>query len=430
MPSSTNSNSLSDLIDARAHAAPLLYVGKRSFMLRPQMRWLLALLLVVALLFRQGLVVLLLGLLGLALLVAKLWSRYAFHGVRYSRTFSTDRAFVGDEIMLTQRIENAKLLGIASLKIDDVVPDKLEYPDQPLLPHASTNTQVLRRWTALRPYEAISWRVPIRCTRRGLYTFETTHLEAVDMFGLEERTLELANRQRLLVYPALLPLNQPLLRAQHPIGDVRAPRQLLTDPSRTAGIRDYRRDDPFKAIHWSASARRGELQTRMFEPTTSLEIAILLNLDTFEFAWQGMRYDLIEHMISLAATVATEAADDRISFGLYANGALGDSGHLLRLPASRAPGQREAALGGLAKLVAYSVLPFPALLRRIGPTLDWGATLVIISALATDELQTAVLRLARRGRRVLWLHTGDAALPTLPGVDVRVIDGAQRWARA
>lgn len=398
-------------------------------MFKPQLRWLLVVLLGLALLLRQGLAVVLLGLLGLALGFAYLWARWAFHRVTYTRTLSNDRAFVGDRVTLTVRLENTKLLGLPSLRIDDVVPAKLGYDDQHLLPHPQSHLQIWRRRIGLRPYEAVSWSIDVGCAQRGFYTFGPVHLEATDAFGFQSRELDLLTRTNLIIYPELIALPNLHLRAQHPIGESRAPRQLLTDPSRTVGVRDYRREDPFKTIHWGATARRGELQTRVFEPTTSLDVAIMLNLDTFEHYWEGMRFDLIERMISAAATVATEAANQRLRFGLYVNGTPAESGQLIRIPPSRSPAQLNIVLEALATVVPYSITPFPNLLRQIGPSLDWGATIVMISAVPSDAVQSAVLRLKRGGRRVLWLYGGDDAVPQLPGIEIQSIgSGGSQWA--
>jgi uncharacterized protein (DUF58 family) len=400
-----------------------------SSMFKPQFRWVFISLLILALLLRQGLAIMLLGLLGLALALSYVWGRWAFHRVSYSRVLSNDRAFVGEEVTLTVRLSNPKLLGLPSLKIDDTVSARLSYGEQQMLPHPQSHLRIWRRRIGLRPYEALSWSIQLRCPQRGFFTFGPVRLEAADAFGFQVREVELPIRTSLIVYPELVALPKLYLRAQHPIGEMRAPRHLLTDPVRAVGVRDYRREDPFKTIHWGATARRGELQTRVFEPTTSLDVAIMLNLDTFEHYWEGMRYDLIERMISAAATVASEASNERLRFGLYANGAPGDSGQLIRIPPSRSPAQLPMVLEALAKVVPYSITPFPNLLRAAGSSLSWGATIVIISAVPSNALMTAVLRLKRHGRRVLWLYAGDGPMPQLPGVEVQSIGGgAPSWA--
>lgn len=393
-------------------------------------RGVLLILLLVALLLRQGLVILLFGLMGLAIGAALLWGRWALRRLSYERTVSAPRAFVGDEVTLTQRVVNAKLLWIPSLRIDETIPADLDLIDQRLLAHPKRNLATLRRWATLRPYEALIWTARVRCPRRGYFRFGPTHLEATDTFGIHTRTLDDDRWTSLVVYPELIAVPDLGLRARHPIGEARAPRQLLTDPSRTIGIRDYRRDDPFKAIHWGATARRGELQTRIFEPTTSLQVVILLNIDTFEYYWEGMRYDLVEPMISAAATVATQAAESRLSVGLYSNGTLGDGGNMVRVVPGRSPSQLALILESLAKMTAYSALAFPAMLQRIGATIDHGTTIVLISAVASESITTALLQLSR-GRRIVWLYTGDESTPSVPGVEVVPLSlAAARWARS
>lgn len=398
-------------------------------MLQKRSRELIVVLLLVALLLRQGLAVLLLGLLGLVLLAVLLWSRWALQRVVFERRLSAERGFVGDQVTLTQRVSNRKPLGLPSLQIDDSVPAQLEYPDADILPHAVSRFKTLRRWTQLRSYEAVSWNATLNCTKRGLFEWGPVRLAAADAFGLESVEHEQAAPLKLLVYPELLPLPELPLLARHPLGDARARRQLLTDPSRTIGVRDYRRDDPFKAIHWGATARRGELQTRVFEPTTNLSVVIVLNLDTFEHYWEGMRYDQVETMISAAATVATRAADERLSFGLYSNGASAGSGQLVRIAPGRTHSQLEVVMESLARLIPFSIMSFPTLLQRLGPSLDWGATIVLINAVASEPIKAELLRL-QRGRRIVWLWAGSGPAPGVPGVDVVAIDASvARWQR-
>src|ERR1041384_5827228 len=81
----------------------------------------LILLLLLAIIARQGLLVLLLTLVLLATGMAALWSRWALRRVFYDRQLSHTRAFVGDEVELTIRIENRKLLPLPSLQVRERV---------------------------------------------------------------------------------------------------------------------------------------------------------------------------------------------------------------------------------------------------------------------------------------------------------------------
>ncbi len=395
--------------------------------LKPRWRGLLIVLVVFALLLRQGLATTLLGLLCVTLALVALWGRWALRRMSYERVLSTPRALVGDEITLTLRIANRKLLGLPSLTIDDVVPAPLEFVSQQLLPHTLLNTKLLRHWTTLRPYEAVSWNIAVRCQKRGLYTFGPAQLTATDAFGLVTRELEIEGRTQLLVYPELAAIPNLRLRAQHPVGELRAPRQLLTDPSRVVGVRDYRRDDPLKTVHWGATARRGELQSKVFEPTTSLDVAIVLNLDTFEHYWEGVRYDQIEYMIGVAAAVASQSAQQGLGFGLYTNSAPADQKELVHIAPSRSPIQLALVLEVLAKLVPYAITPFPQVLRRLGTSLAWGSTVVLISAVPSEALQSALLRLRKQRGRIIWLYAGDDRAPRVPGIEIVTLKRDVAW---
>src|SRR2546423_394576 len=68
----------------------------------------------------------------LALGIARLSARLALNGVSYSRQLSPNRLFPGDEADLVLRLENRKLLPLASVAITDPVHYSLVRSDQEL----------------------------------------------------------------------------------------------------------------------------------------------------------------------------------------------------------------------------------------------------------------------------------------------------------
>ncbi|MBA3945311.1 MAG: DUF58 domain-containing protein [Herpetosiphonaceae bacterium] len=380
----------------------------------------------IALILGQPVLAWMLGLLFVTVLLADRWSRWSLGRVRYERSLSQSHAFVGDKVVLTMRVVNPKLLSVPGLRCSDVVPARFDY-GTPVLPSTKSNSVVLSRGLALRPYEAVSWQIELQCKVRGLHFFGPVELSASDPFGLNTTSTSIDAPTRLIVYPQLANLPNLTLRPRQPMGDRRTQRQLLTDPTRTIGIRDYQATDPFKTIHWGATARRGALQTRIFEPNTTLDLLIVLDLDTFEHYWEGIHPDLIEYLISVAATAASAAERGQWNFGLYANAGSVDSEQLARVPLGRSPAQLGAVLEALAKLVPYSVVGLPQLLRRIGSEFPWGATVLVISAVPSQDMQGTLLRLAERGRRVRWLYGGDGRLPVIPGVEVEALPFDAAW---
>lgn len=375
-----------------------------------------AVLLVLAVAFGQGLLALLCLALMLVAGMAGLWSRWSLLRVSYTRTLSQRRAFPDDEVDLTIRIVNRKALPLASLQVLDHVPSGLQLLNAPVLARSAHSAQLLNRRTSLRWYESVVWRYKVRCPTRGAYKIGPVELKSGDPFGIYSSDATLEVYDRLLVYPRLLTLRELKLPAHNPLGDVRSG-LLLRDPLRVVGVRDYAPGDPLKDVHWAATARTGSLQTRIYEPTTSHVLAIFLDLDTFEYYYEGIDPMQVERMISATATLAQAGLEAGYAVGLYANGAPAEDEHLARLPPGRSPAQRGQILETLARLTAYSVMPISRLLQFTAHDLAPGSTVLLISCVNSSRRRAVLLRLRELGYKVAWLAMGDEA-PQVPGVRV------------
>ena len=385
----------------------------------------LAVLLALALLAGQGLLALICILLLLTAGMTRLWDRWSLLRVTYQRELSQPRAFPDDEVELVIRISNRKPLPLVALSIRELVPAALQVIGHDKMLDTE-GRQVLNRSASLRWYESIVWRYRLRCTARGAYRLGPAQIEGGDPFGFYRTVKDITDRTSLIVYPRLLPLEQLGLPPRHPLGDLRA-RQLIRDPLRTIGVRDYHPDDPLKYVHWTATARTGALQTRIFESTTAREVAIFLDLDSFERYWQGIDEEQVERLISAAATVAQAGLADGYAVGLYVNGAPFEFEQFVRLPPGRSPAQLERIMETLARLTPYSVTPIARLLRVAATDLPWGATLLLISAIAPEGTRAALLRQREHGRDVAWLYLGEDPPPTVPGVLVRHAPSRADW---
>ncbi|NJM05410.1 DUF58 domain-containing protein [Candidatus Gracilibacteria bacterium] len=401
----------------RFHAPRPRVVGEFVFQKRALSA--LAVLLVLAIVLNQVALALLCIALLLSAGLASLWSRWALRRVSYERSLSQERAFPGDELDLTLRLTNRKLLPLATLAFSDKLPSALHLLDTPTIVSGTNNYQFLQRRTALRWYESVVWHYRVRCTARGSYRIGPVTLESGDPFGLYDVSVAHEAYTRVLVYPQLLTLEELNIPARHPLGDTRA-RQLIRDPLRIIGVRDYAPGDPLKDVHWAATARTGTLQTRIYEETTARTVALFLDLDTFEFYYQGIDAALVERMISAAATLAHEGLRAGYAVGLYANGAPSEHEHLTRLPPGRSPTQLALIMDTLARLTPYSVLPAARLVRQSAVDLPTGSTLLLISAVNSEAIRAALLRQREQGRQVVWLFMGSGEPPAVPGVRVHV----------
>jgi uncharacterized protein (DUF58 family) len=359
-------------------------------------------------------------LLGLLTLVtaggAWLWARYALNRVVYSRTLETDRVFPGEQVRMRVSVVNRKLLPLAWLDVEDQIPDRLRIVEQETLPSGITGMEMLRITTAMRWYERVTWRFHVRCPVRGYFTFGPPTLRSGDLFGFFTGREQLADFASLIVYPRVVALDRIGIPPRHLFGDLRRERQIVTDPSRTIGVRDYRPEDAFRHIHWNATARAQALQTKVFEPTTAVQFGVFLNLDTFEHYWEGIDYERAECAITVAASIAMHALDERHTVGMYANGVVAGSDQPLRTRPSRSPQQAHAILSGLAKLSPIASLNFPRLLRAETARFPWGSTVVVVTAMMTDSLAAVLFDLARVGHRLVLVTIDEVDAPHIRGL--------------
>ncbi|MFZ5919093.1 MAG: DUF58 domain-containing protein [Chloroflexota bacterium] len=357
--------------------------------------------------------------------VSWLWDKYALHGIEYERSFSERRVFVGEEVSLTIRVTNRKLLPLSWLRVDDQVPADLPLLDGRVSPSFQPELGYLSNLFALRWYERVGRTYRLRPHRRGFYTFGPVRLQSGDFFGLFTRRETLQKRNWLIVYPQVRPLAELGLPPKDPFGDVKAPQHIFEDPIRTVGVREYQPGDSFRRIHWKASARLQRYQSRIFEPTTSHQLAIFLNVATFPKAWQGIVPDVLEEAISVAASIASFGAAHKYQVGLLANGSMPNSDQALKVLPGRNPRQLARILEALAAVTGFATTDIERMLIAESPHLSWGATLLIVTATFYDELLATLLRLRDAGRRLVLISL-DARCPDLSDQGIRTFIVSQQ----
>jgi len=357
------------------------------------------------------------GLLVLAILVLAAaatgwaWNRYVLHGINYQRSLSERRAFLGEELELSLEVTNRKLLPVPWLKIEDEYPLPVTILDGTVQPSTKPGIGLLGSLMSLRWYERSKWRYKLRCDKRGVYPFGPAHIEAGDLFGLFNSQYSRSEQDWLIIYPRVKPVELLDLPPKDPFGEVKARQRIFEDPSRTIGIRDYQFRDTLKRIHWKATARRQRLQVRVYEPTTSFQLLIFLNMVTLPRHWQGSIPELLEEVVSAGASIANYAVDKRFQVGLLANGCWPQSDQPLKVLPSRSPDQLTRILEALAAVSAMPTISIEDLLNSESARLPWGATLAVVTAVVTEELLIVMNRLQDAGRRMVLLHMDDKPLP-------------------
>jgi uncharacterized protein (DUF58 family) len=351
------------------------------------------------------------------------WNRLALSGVEYSRQFSVARAFASEVIDVTVSLTNRKFLPLAWIHVEDRVPMKLPFVDARIAATEQPTIGALSHLTATRWFERVNWHYRIECKHRGFYFFGPARLRSGDIFGLFTSAMILDPQTRLIVYPRLIALAELGFPGKHPFGDKRAVQNLFEDPSRTVGVRDYHREDPFKRIHWKATARRNELQVRVLEPSIVPHLAVFLNVNTFEKHWHGTDSALLERMVSVAASIADHAARQKFAVGLIANGSVPHSDQSIKVMPGRSPDQLLKILEALAAITGFPTAEFNQLLVAESSRLAWGATMVVVTCIVNDKLLASMLRLHDAGRRMALVSMDNSfSGDEVEGIEVFHVD--------
>jgi uncharacterized protein (DUF58 family) len=392
-------------------------------------------------------------------IVPELWYRYALRDLVIHQRVSQQRAFFGEAVTLSISAQNQKLLPLPWLEVEDEIPVQLPLLTGRALPTYKVNRVALVNTFSLWSFQRVTRRYQLGCHARGVFSFGPAVLRSGDPFGWLVREERVPARESLLVYPLVAPIDSFGLPSRHPFGERATPRRLLEDPLRVAGVREYILGDDPRRIHWKATARAGELRSKIYEPSSQYRLLILLDINTYQESWMGLDPEMQELTIAAAASIAMWALDEGYTVGLLANSLmLGLAGedvsqddeqeqsvrlqsmnmatqafvHRVRIPMASDSGQRERLLSALGRLLPYFGSPMDALIEAERFTLPLGTTVVLVSAAAVLRETTIenLVDLRTHGAVVHLVLTGDAGSKT--GADtydlsVHHIGGREVW---
>jgi uncharacterized protein (DUF58 family) len=288
--------------------------------------------------------------------------------------------------------------------------------DEVLAPSHIQDRGFLTNVFSLRWYEKTRRSYSLLFRKRGVYSIGPARLDSGDLFGIFENIKEVGPSQYLTIFPSLLPFYKLEFPAEDPFGDRRSSRRLFEDPNRPMGIREYRPEDSFRRVHWPATARTGQLQVKVYQPTTGQVMVVCMNVSTFTRYWDGIYPELLEHLIKVAATLINEGIREGYKVGLIANGCLAHADQPFRIPPGRSPQQLAILLQALAGVTSIITGNFERFLLREIPRVQYGATLIILTAVTTPELASTLIQLKQHERHITLFSLAKEPPPVILGI--------------
>lgn len=147
----------------------------------------------------------------------------------------------------------------------------------------------------------------VRSELRGQFDIGPMSVRVTDPFGLVELGRTFHATTRLTVTPRTIPLPSiPMGGAWTGSGDNR-PRAFATGSAEDVTVREYRRGDDLRRVHWRSSARTGELMVRREEQPWQSRATVFLDNRQRAHRGQGIASSL-EAAVSAAASIAVHLA--------------------------------------------------------------------------------------------------------------------------
>jgi uncharacterized protein (DUF58 family) len=249
------------------------------------MKWILGTLalLLLGLVFKLSLLVyamyVLLGVLWLSRFFTRTWTEK----ISAQRQVTGEIFQIGESAEVSVAIENQGPLAVPWLLVEDSLPRAALTQTPPRIKVDGGRLRLTR--LARGETESVDYQVTF--LQRGYYQLGPLLLETGDVFGLHRRFRVAGEPHFALVLPKVLPLQGYNLASRRPMGEIRVVHRLFEDPTRLAGVRPYQQGDQLNRIHWRATARTGELHSRVFETSRVAGATFLLDFHAQSFAGAG-----------------------------------------------------------------------------------------------------------------------------------------------
>ncbi|WP_440895129.1 DUF58 domain-containing protein [Amphibacillus sp. Q70] len=333
-----------------------------------------------------------------------LYAKWGLKKIIYRRHFNKQSVFVGQRITLIDEITNHKWLPIPWIRLES----KMDRSIQPKgeTQFDSSDQDVHRTLLSLLPYQKLTRRHQLVCTKRGVFELDSIALTLGDMFGFTEKFSSFETDAKLIVHPKIINKDHLSLPAQNFLGEQSVRRWIMADPFITIGTRDYQVGDPIDQINWKASARTKNNQVKVYDHTADRELIILVNADQSDDIWLPIEDEhLFEQSLSQVATIAHYLEENGETYGLATNAVDRRERHQKHRPFVKV----EAAAGSthfyhvlnqLAYLLPERSRHFKYLLDEYIAEQIKHCDILLITPIVTDELLTRIDQLRAVGHSV------------------------------
>lgn len=260
--------------------------------------------------------------------------------------------------------------------------------------------------------------VPLLCEKRGFYKLGPVGLASSFPLGLAEaRQQKNGGVQTLTIYPDVFPIvSLPLSGTP---SEIHRGGFLLPEGAGAAefsGLREYRRGDNPRHVHWPSTARMSKLMVKEFEPLASACLYIVMDLAVDANVGKG-KHSSFEYSVRIAASIGRYVCANGMPIRMHGEGTNG-----LAIGLGTGEAHFRNMLDALAVIDADGATPYSKVLQTVAMNCRHGQTVVVFLSEPETRVSATVQAIAllrSRGAHVLAItferesFLSEATLPSL-----------------
>lgn len=244
-----------------------------------------------------------------------LYKKYWNKNIDIEMHFSSHYANVSDNLILYEKVVNNKILPLPSVTASFFVSKNLIFSDNN---NSSISDNYYRHDIfSIMNYQQVNRTIHFTPSKRGFYQIHDVKLKCTDLFLSKEYIVNCDCSDYLYVFPKKIVYKDFPIPLNSIIGNYLSTKFTNEDPFEFKNIREYQPFDNINSINWKSSAKTNKLMVNVHNPTSSLKVTIVLNLD----GNNGFETNSIfEKSISIASSISQHLTKQNIPVSLYTNG--------------------------------------------------------------------------------------------------------------
>ncbi|MFD2445561.1 DUF58 domain-containing protein [Bacillus sp. CGMCC 1.16607] len=354
---------------------------------------------------------------GLLLVLSRMSIYYLNHAadsLEFENNRETIRLSEGEETTVNIVLSQLSRLPIFQATLQVRLENVVEGVGIPSL-HSESNVELMIP-IQLKGNDTIHIPLQLKAMRRGVTRIKSLELIIPNFFGFGsvELTYQPYIQKELIIHPTSIAVPQTdQLVATKLQGNYATPTSMYEQILAPIGTRDYVFTDSFQRIHWKASAKTQNLQTKIYERTAHHSWTFIINLR--EPNTPNYHMGVVENIESIASNVAymaQVATKKGIDYEVFLNIRTASQGAVYHIPIGNGTHQLGRVLDSLARVQRNgNTLPINKLLRYVDKQ-QQNSPVVIACGPYEEEGYLHLAQMQKKGQRVYLLHD-DVEYPAI-----------------